>query len=273
MKKNFFLLFIVFLLALGLNEFLLKENHQGLEEDKMNKGYDYVNKVENTKVVEDPTNQEYTNIIEDIASASKEVEVKSEPVFSYTSLSNEHIEKIMGKSYQSNNKIQLEDLAFLQITYWGFDDKEHLGELIVNKKVAEEVAEIFKELHKEKFPIDKIRLIDEYDGQDDLSMADNNSSAFCYREIADSNGKLSNHGYGIAIDINPIQNPYVKNDTILPKEGEGYLDRNNIRKGMIVKGDPCYKAFKKRGWDWGGEWKSLKDFQHFEINSNDLYTD
>ncbi len=156
-------------------------------------------------------------------------------------------------------------MAYVQITHWGFDDKEHTGEIILNKKVAGEVVEIFRELHEAKFPIEKIRIIDEYDANDELSMLDNNSSAFCYREIAGSNGKLSNHSYGIAIDINPIQNPYVKNNMVLPESGKEYLDRTNVRKGMIVEGDVCYNAFKQRGWTWGGDWNSLKDYQHFEF--------
>lgn len=191
-----------------------------------------------------------------------------EAIFTYSSLSDDITERIVGSSYQENDKIKIEDLVYVQVTHWGFDDEEHIGEIILNKKVADDVVEIFKELYEAKFPIDKIRIIDEYDADDELSMLDNNSSAFCYREIAGSNGKLSNHSYGIAIDINPIQNPYVKNDTVSPVSGKTYLDRTNVRKGMIVEGDPCYQAFKKRGWIWGGDWNSLKDYQHFEFKLN-----
>lgn len=201
---------------------------------------------------------------DDLIYEAEDIE-EPEAIFTYNPLSDEVIEIITGSSYKENDKIKIEDLAYVQITHWGFDDKEHIGEIILNKKVAGEVVEIFRELHEAKFPIEKIRIIDEYDANDELSMLDNNSSAFCYREIAGSNGKLSNHSYGIAIDINPIQNPYVKNNIVLPESGKEYLDRSNIRKGMIVEGDACYNAFKQRGWTWGGEWNSLKDYQHFEF--------
>lgn len=189
----------------------------------------------------------------------------SEVVFIHSPLPEKIIDKIEGVSYKENDEIKLNELSYVQVTHWGFDDKKHLGELIVNTKVAEDVVEIFKELYETGFPIEKMRLVDEYNADDNLSMLDNNSSAFCYREIAGSKGKLSKHSYGIAIDINPVQNPYIKNSTVLPAKGKEYLDRNNIRKGMIIKGDACYNAFKNRGWTWGGEWKSLKDFQHFEF--------
>ena len=202
--------------------------------------------------------------VDNIAYEEPDIE-EPDTVFAYSSLSDEVIETITGGSYKENDKIKIEDLSHLQIAYWGFDEEEHIGEMIINKKVAEDVLEIFKELYDAKFPIDKIRLIDEYDADDELSMLDNNTSAFCYREIAGSNGKLSKHGHGIAIDINPVQNPYVKNDIVLPEIGLDYLDRTNFRKGMIVKEDVCYNAFKQRGWIWGGEWNSLKDYQHFEF--------
>ena len=94
-------------------------------------------------------------------------------------------------------------------------------------------------------------------------MEDNNTYAFSVRPKTGKKS-FSKHAYGFAIDINPAQNPYIKNNIIEPKNSKDYLDRKNIRKGMIVKGDVCYNAFKKRGWTWGGEWKSLKDYQHFE---------
>ena len=194
-----------------------------------------------------------------------EIQEEEEAIFAYSDLSDDIIDKIIGVSYIENDNVFLEDLSYIQVTHWGFDDKEHIGEIIVNSKVAEDIVEIFKELYEAKFPIEKIRLIDEYGADDDLSMMDNNSSSFCYREVAGSN-KLSNHSYGIAIDINPVQNPYIKGNVLLPSNGEEYLDRENIRKGMITEGDPCYNAFVSRGWTWGGHWNSLKDYQHFEFN-------
>lgn len=186
------------------------------------------------------------------------------PVFKYSMLSSDIVEKIVGVSWKENSPVKLEELSYINVTYWGFDGNEYVGEMIVHNKLAKEIMEIFEELYDEKFPIEKIKLIDEYSANDELSMEDNNTSAFCSREVTGKEGVFSNHSYGIAIDINPIQNPYVRGDIVLPEEGDSFLDRNNIRKGMIIKGDVCYNAFKSRGWTWGGEWNSLKDYQHFE---------
>ncbi|HHT96471.1 MAG TPA: M15 family metallopeptidase [Clostridiales bacterium] len=187
-----------------------------------------------------------------------------ESVFIYKPLTNDIIDKIMDSSYKTNDEIKIEDLSYVQVSYWGFDDKEYIGELIVNKMVAKDIVEIFSELYDAKFPIKKISLIDEYNADDNLSMSDNNTSAFNYRAIVGNEGKLSKHSYGLAIDINPVQNPYLKNGIILPKSGAEFLDRGKIEKGMIVEGDVCYNAFVNRGWTWGGEWNSVKDYQHFE---------
>jgi hypothetical protein len=178
---------------------------------------------------------------------------------------NEEIEtRIKGVSWKQNNTIGLEDLCYVKVTYWGFDEKAHIGELIVSKELGKEVAEIFEELYSAKFPIEKIKLIDEYNAIDSKSMEDNNTSAFCYREVDGKPGKLSKHSYGIAIDINPVQNPYVYKEKIAPEIGKEYVDRSKASKGMIVKNDACYNAFVSRGWTWGGDWKYEKDYQHFQ---------
>jgi len=171
--------------------------------------------------------------------------------------------KIMGISFNKKTPVKMNDLSYVKVRYIGFDNKEHQGELIVHKKLAKDVSEIFEELYKKRYPIDKIRLVDEYKGSDDLSMKANNTSAFNTRTVAGKN-KLSNHSYGMAIDINPLQNPHVAGSNVSPATAKAYANRKVVRKGMIVKGDACYNAFKKRGWIWGGEWKSSKDYQHFE---------
>jgi hypothetical protein len=175
------------------------------------------------------------------------------------------IQKRMAQySWNDQCPVSLDALSYLKITHWGFDGKPHQGELIVNRKVAPEVIDVFKELFDRKFPVNKMRLIEEYQGSDDASMADNNSSAFNCRLAKGSKTKYSTHSHGLAIDINPLVNPYVKNNRVSPKGGADFLDRTAKAKGMIVKGGPCYNAFTKRGWQWGGDWKSLKDYQHFE---------
>lgn len=188
---------------------------------------------------------------------------KDESVFSFSPIPNDIKNRMIGKSMPSNEPISFDNLSYLSLTYYGFDDKTHLGEMIVNKNIASDVVDIFKELYEKKYPIEKIKLIDEYNAIDEKSMADNNSSAFCYRTIAGTN-VVSNHGKGLAIDINTLQNPHVIGNSTSPKEGYSYANRNNIKKGMIQEGDDCYNAFVKRGWSWGGYWKN-PDYQHFEF--------
>lgn len=183
-------------------------------------------------------------------------------VFSYSDIPDVIKEKMIGKSMPESTPLGFDNLSYLKLTYYGFDDKTYTGEMVVNKKIASEVVDIFKELYEKKYPIEKIKLIDEYDADDESSMADNNTSSFCYRTI-NGTSKISNHGMGIAIDINPLQNPHVIRNTTNPKEGYIYADRSNLQMGMIKEGDDCYNAFTSRGWTWGGNWK-YPDYQHFE---------
>ena len=183
----------------------------------------------------------------------------------------EVIKKRMKHSWRENNPVALSDLCYLMITYFGYDDKVHQGELIVNCKVAQEVIEIFKELFNHKFPIKQMKLVDEYDADDERSMMANNTSAFCSRPITGTTDKWSKHSYGIAIDVNPRENPYVKGNTVLPKNAEIYLNRSlkNI-KGFITHTSICYKIFTKYGWKWGGNWQTIQDYQHFEKEFRDI---
>lgn len=173
--------------------------------------------------------------------------------------------KMKGLSMPDNaTGIKYDDLRRVNVKYWGFDNKAHTdGVLIVNKSVANDICSIFNDLYKAKYPIEKIRMIDEYKADDESSMKDNNTSSFCYRLIAGTK-VLSKHGKGVAIDINPLYNPQVKNGKVYPSISKPYADRSKNVKGMIKKGDACYKAFTSRGWKWGGNWKNSKDYQHFE---------
>lgn len=174
------------------------------------------------------------------------------------------IQEKMRYSWKENNPVPLQDLRYITVLHWGFDQQIHRGELVVHKNLAQEVIEIFEELFNEKFPIEKMVLIDAYLANDEASMEDNNTSAFCSRPVTGTTNRFSKHSYGIAIDINPKINPYVKGDTVLPKSGRDYLDRTQAIPGMINEDSACYKIFKKRGWEWGGDWTRLKDYQHFE---------
>lgn len=178
--------------------------------------------------------------------------------------------RIEGKSYRKNPHVTLDDLRYIKTRYVDFEGKEHQGELLVHKEIAEDILEIFEELFKRKYPIGNMRLVDDYGADDLASMADNNCSAFNYRCIAGTN-KLSNHSFGKAIDINPRINPYVvSEENITPENGIIYANRNidsctgGEKKWMIQKGDAIYQLFLSHGFTWGGEWKHAKDYQHFE---------
>lgn len=185
------------------------------------------------------------------------------PLFEVQNIPDNIYEKMIGNSIPDKDSVDKDSLDYLKVTYYGFDNKSHIGDMVVSKKVSKEVIDIFKELYENKYPIEKVSIIDNYGADDELSMSDNNTSSFCYR-VVDGSKVLSNHSKGLAIDINPLINPMVKNGVVSPKKGQDYIERNENIKGMIKKGDACYNAFTKRGWTWGGEWSNLKDYQHFE---------
>ena len=160
---------------------------------------------------------------------------------------------------------QIKDLVpllSLKISFINIEGETKIGELIVNKEIAEEVVDIFRDIYECRFPIVKMTPIDLYDCNDDKSMEDNNTSCFNYRTISGSR-KLSDHSFGKAIDINPLFNPFVKRRKVLPGNGEKYKDRDIKQAGIIHKNDCVVNAFKSRGWHWGGDWKYEKDYQHF----------
>jgi hypothetical protein len=169
--------------------------------------------------------------------------------------------------FSASAPVPCERLRLLKFSYTGFDAQSHDdGEMIVMDAVARNVSRIFAELHERKFPITKAKLIDQYEGDDEASMSDNNTSAFNVREIA-GGGPQSIHAYGLAIDLNPIQNPYVKRsgETVLisPKSGTDYLDRGNIRPGMA---ETVVDVFAHHGFAWGGDWRNPIDYQHFQVS-------
>lgn len=192
--------------------------------------------------------------------------IESEDFF-YEEISEEIKERIKGKSYGDDCDVPYDELRYVKVLYWGFDEETHIGELIVNKAIAEDIVEIFAELYELKYPIERMVLVDEYDADDNASMAANNTSAFNYRKI-DGTDRLSKHSYGLAIDINPMYNPYVRElngkTVITPDNGIKYADRSLDCAYYIKKDDLCYEAFMKRGFTWGGDWKNQKDYQHFQ---------
>lgn len=193
--------------------------------------------------------------------------LNKEPIFTSEKIPDEIYQKMLGKSIpiDCKSKIDINSLSYLQISYIGFDNKTHTGEMITSSKLSNEILDIFKELYSIQYPIEKIELIDDYDANDELSMSNNNTSCFCYREISGTS-KLSNHALGIAIDINPLYNPYINKNVISPASSTVYANRNNHFEHKITREDAIYNIFTSRGWEWGGDWKSPKDYQHFEKN-------
>lgn len=188
-------------------------------------------------------------------------------LFYIEELSSDLIDRITGKSYKEDADIPYSDLRYIRVLHTGFDGSTYIGEIMVNKAIAQDVIDIFRELYNIEYPIEKMLLIDEYDADDIKSMADNNSSSFNYR-LVDGTTRRSVHSDGLAIDINPLYNPYVRTEDdklkILPEEATEYVDRDKDNRYYIRKGDPCYNAFVSRGFTWGGEWRNSKDYQHFE---------
>jgi hypothetical protein len=154
-----------------------------------------------------------------------------------------------------------DSLRLMQVPHWGFDGAIHTGELVVAADVVPAVEHLFERLYVLQFPIERMERVDVYGGDDDASMAANNTSAFNCRQIT-GGGTLSRHSYGVAIDINPVQNPYVTGATVLPSAGAEYRARTPIRPGMIVRPDPVTRALVDIGWEWGGDWDDPIDYQH-----------
>ena len=182
--------------------------------------------------------------------------------------------RITGVSYPGEKEgilIGYDDLAYVHVLHYDFQMEVKEGELICNRKIAQDLVEIFLELYRQKYPIEKIRLVDEYGADDERSMEDNNTSCFNYRVIFGTD-RLSNHSYGKAIDINPLYNPYIFSDAdgrtvVQPENGTAYADRSADFAHKITHEDLCYRLFTEHGFTWGGDWEGTKDYQHFEKES------
>lgn len=195
-----------------------------------------------------------------------------EELFYMQELNDEIKVRMNGKSYGEDCTIPYEDLSYIRVLHKGFDGETYIGELIVNKKIALDITEIFQELYNLDYPIERMVLIDEYQADDVMSMEDNNSSAFNFRFIAGTK-RLSRHSNGSAIDINPLYNPYITypngKENVSPENAKDYADRSTDNSYYIRKNDPCYQAFISRGFTWGGEWENSKDYQHFQKEIED----
>ena len=193
--------------------------------------------------------------------------LSEQDAFYVSEIPDDVFERMQGKSYKADCSVPREELRYVHILHTGFDGETKEGELVVNRAIADDVLDIFEKLYEASYPIEKVRLVDEYDADDEASMSDNNSSSFNYRCISHTN-KISKHGLGMAVDINTLYNPYVKTVdgklSIEPAGAGDYVDRNIDFPHKIDHDDLCYQLFTEHGFTWGGDWKNSKDYQHFE---------
>ncbi|SFV71426.1 hypothetical protein MNB_SV-13-1361 [hydrothermal vent metagenome] len=183
------------------------------------------------------------------------------------------IRMIEGNSWRKACPIPLEDLRYLRIKHWDFQGETTWGELIVHKNIAKNTTKIFKALYFIKYPIKQMRLVSDFKGNDWQSIEADNTSAFNCRPVTGNKKKWSKHAYGKAIDINPIENPYIsKTGYISHKASHKYRQRIIYKnkkaeyQAMLVPKSPATRIFKKYGWKWGGDWKTIKDYQHFSFD-------
>lgn len=176
--------------------------------------------------------------------------------------------RMNNSSYSRGCTIPRNELRYLELSYFDFRGQEHKGQMVCNRLIADDLVYIFSKLYEARYPIARMSLIDDFGASDSLSMMANNSYSFCYRKVHGTQ-TLSKHSQGMAVDINPLYNPcvYVRSGKILPLQGKPYAyDRDTRRDipGKIDTADLCYRLFIAQGFKWGGAWRSLKDYHHFQ---------
>jgi poly-gamma-glutamate synthesis protein (capsule biosynthesis protein) len=269
-KKNgkgmMILIFILALIAAALAAYIWTNSGGGKTSDNENTPAP----TENTEAAQTAVTEKPTETVQPTP------EITAEPMKRGTSetIPQEVKDKMMGVSYPSsgNAEISLSELTYLTIPYKDFNGNSRNGHMIVAKAIADEVLDIFEELYEADYPIEKMELVDEYDGDDYTSIDANNTSAFNYRESTDGSGRLSQHAMGRAIDINPQINPYVdssgkgshQNARQYWSRTVSDWDNETAKRAYIGTDTEIYKIFTKYGWEWGGSWSSYRDYQHFQ---------
>ena len=186
------------------------------------------------------------------------------PLFRVDPVPAEMVQKITAFTWHKGCPVAPADLRAVTVSYWDYNYDQQQGVLIVHKDVADEAMGLFRQLFDDKFPIASVSPVENFGGSDEASMAANNTSAFNCRDTTGRPGVFSNHSWGRAIDINPLTNPYVKGDIVLPPLGREYLNRTQTYPGFIGVNGLVVKIFEAAGWTWGGRWKDRQDYQHFE---------
>ena len=187
-----------------------------------------------------------------------------QPVFTAEAVPPEVEARMRGKSYPEGATISLSELRYLRLSYVDFDGEPQTGEMVCNAAIAQDLVEIFRALYEAQYPICSILLVDEFGGSDDESMKADNTSCFNFRTVPGSKS-LSRHAFGMAVDVNPLENPYInRSGVVMPAEGEPYVDRSRDFPHKITRDDLCCRLFLEHGFTWGGDWSDRKDYQHFE---------
>ena len=171
----------------------------------------------------------------------------------------------MSSSWRPGCPVPLEDLSHVSLTHWNLAGEAVPGEIVVRSDQAERVVEVFRTLFEARFPIERMQLVDDFEGDDVASMRADNTSGFNCREVANRPGHWSLHAFGLAIDVNPLLNPYVHGDVVEPPEGAPFVDRTRRLPGMIEADDVVVRAFAAIGWGWGGDFAGGPDYQHFSL--------
>ena len=172
-------------------------------------------------------------------------------------------------SYRAGCPVGPGQLRLLRIGYWGFDGKRRIGSMVVRATVAQDVLTVFRRLYAARFPIRRMQPIDVYRGNDSASTRADNTSGFnCRNAVSSGPPRWSAHAFGEAIDVNPVENPYLFRGVARPPAGAKYVDRSNVRPGMAVSGGLLLRAFAAVGWSWGGLWRGSPDYQHFSTTGN-----
>lgn len=208
--------------------------------------------------------QSETETVQVTTEPETEYEYAVDADFYISSITDDIFLRINGRSYNKDAPVGREQLRYVHILHIGVDGFAHEGELIVNEVIARDVLDIFYELYQIGYVLESVVLIDEYGADDNASMAVNNTSGFNARKVAGTE-VWSNHAYGLAIDINPLYNPYVgESDTVLPATARQYTDRSGEFDMKLDAGDECCRIFAEHGFTWGGDWENVKDYMHFE---------
>ncbi|QZY30701.1 M15 family metallopeptidase [Nocardioides coralli] len=172
---------------------------------------------------------------------------------------------IRRSTWEPRCPVAADELAWLRLTFLGFDDRRHTGELLVHASAVRDIDRVFRRLWEARFPLEQVVIVRSHDPDGPRTGDGNGTGAFVCRPTTGGT-TFSQHAYGLAVDVNAFQNPYRKGEVVLPELASAYLDRSRVRPGMITADGPVVAAFRQIGWQWGGEWRGLLDFQHFSAN-------